>query len=377
MSKKKRYTVMEGIWVYKTLGAKKSGKIDNSLWKIIENQRLIPERSADSLKAFWKKHSNMTMENYLVECLFFKTDFCLSFKNIPNEEFVDRHQERFAEQFQALAQQHHIEQVPEDELGSDGPIQEVVNDDDEAFPDEEDRSYARPAVQTLFDIDDEQDKKPSAGSEKEEFASPNCEVQATAQSTAVTSKQVDTDKQAKGTEFSNKQTREFEPMETNGTNMNNQKDIGSLISEETKVEQLRPKPTVQMKKVKKLVGMKRSYNMYEEANSLIYTTENRPFQTIENICETLKQKRHREHVPKDSEVPELDRERFNKQMILEIVDIKVNEKTYRQRGTIIPALYRTVVRKNDIAGSFMLIQREFEQWAKEYGIDVEEVSMLF
>ena len=99
MSKKKRYTVMEGIWVYKTLGAKKSGKIDNSLWKIIENQRLIPERSADSLKTFWKKHSSMTMENYLVECLFFKTDFCLSFKNIPNDEFIDRHQERFAEQF--------------------------------------------------------------------------------------------------------------------------------------------------------------------------------------------------------------------------------------------------------------------------------------
>ena len=136
--------------------------------------------------------------------------------------------------------------MPEDELGSDGPIQELVNDDDEAFPDEEDRSYARPAVQTLFDIDDEQDKKPSTGTEKEEFSSPSC-VQATAQSTAITSKQIDTDKQPKGTEFSNKQTREFDAMEINGTDMNNQKDIGSLISEETKVEQLRPKAAVQMK----------------------------------------------------------------------------------------------------------------------------------
>jgi len=144
-------------------------------------------------------------------------------------------------------------------------------------------------------------------------------------------------------------------MEINGTDMNNQKDIGSLISEETKVEQLRPKATFQMKKVNKLVGMKRSYNMYEDANSLIYSTETRPFQTLEQICETLKQKRHKEHVPRDSEVPELDRERFNKQMILEITNIKVHEKTYRQKATIIPALYRTVVRKNDIAGSFMLI----------------------
>ena len=67
-----------------------------------------------------------------------------------------------------------------------------------------------------------------------------------------------------------------------------------------------------MKKVTKLAGMKRSYNMYEDANSLIYSTENRPFKTIENCSEALKQKRHREFVPKDSEVPEFDRERFNK-----------------------------------------------------------------
>ena len=55
-------------------------------------------------------------------------------------------------------------------------------------------------------------------------------------------------------------------------------DIGQLIGEETKVEQLLPKPiSVKMKKVTKLVGIKRSYNMYTEANALVYNTENRPF----------------------------------------------------------------------------------------------------
>ena len=132
-----------------------------------------------------------------------------------------------------------------------------------------------------------------------------------------------------------------------------------------------------MKQVQKLAGMKRSYNMYEDSNSLIYSTETRPFKTLENVSDSLKQKRHREHVPRDSEVPEFDRERFNKQMILEITNIKVNEKAYRQKGTIIPALYRTVVRKNDIAGNFMLLQQEFAQYAREYSVDIEEVSMLF
>ena len=97
IGRKKRYTVMEGVKLYAIMGAKKTGKVQNDLWKSIERKQLIPERSADSLKAFWKKHSSMTLEDYLIECIFFKTDFCLSFKLIPNEEFYDRFRERFAD----------------------------------------------------------------------------------------------------------------------------------------------------------------------------------------------------------------------------------------------------------------------------------------
>ena len=95
LSKRKRYTVMEGLKLYSIMGAK--NKIQNDLWKGIERKQKLPERSADSLKAFWKKHSSMTLEDYLIECIFFKTDFCLSFKKIPNEEFIDRFKEKFAD----------------------------------------------------------------------------------------------------------------------------------------------------------------------------------------------------------------------------------------------------------------------------------------
>ena len=102
IGKKKRYTVMEGVKLYSIMGPKKTGKIEKDMWKSIERKQIIPERSADSLKAFWKKHSPMTLEDYLIECIFFKTDFCLSYKQIPNEDFVERFKEKFADQFQAL-----------------------------------------------------------------------------------------------------------------------------------------------------------------------------------------------------------------------------------------------------------------------------------
>ena len=61
-----------------------------------------------------------------------------------------------------------------------------------------------------------------------------------------------------------------------------------------------------MKKVKKLVGIKRSYNMYTETNALVYTRENRPFKTLEQISEKLKAKRHKEWVPQEKDVPLYD-----------------------------------------------------------------------
>ena len=110
-----------------------------------------------------------------------------------------------------------------------------------------------------------------------------------------------------------------------------QSDISWLIDEETKVEQLLTKPVpVKMKKITKLVGIKRSYNMYTESNALVYNRENRPFQTLEQMSEKLKAKRHKEYIPQEKDVPQYDPQLFDKQMDLEIMEITVNEKSYYQ-----------------------------------------------
>ena len=45
IGKKKRYTVMEGVKLYSIMGAKKTGKIQNDLWKSIESKQKLPEKS--------------------------------------------------------------------------------------------------------------------------------------------------------------------------------------------------------------------------------------------------------------------------------------------------------------------------------------------
>ena len=147
---------MEGMKLYSMLGAKKTNKVGNDMWKQISASGKIPERSADSLKAFWKKYSQRQLEEYLIESIFFKTDFCLSFKEFPNEDFVERYKEQYRDQFALLDEQHGMEApVPKDEIVSDDNL--PINDEDEQFPDELDEAYQVPS-QTLFDADQGDDE---------------------------------------------------------------------------------------------------------------------------------------------------------------------------------------------------------------------------
>lgn len=104
IGKKKRYTVMEGVKLYQIMGAKKTSKVGSEMWKSIAASRKLPERSADSLKAFWKKYSQRQLEEYLIESIFFKTDFCLSFKEFPSDEFVERFKDQYRNEFAQLAE---------------------------------------------------------------------------------------------------------------------------------------------------------------------------------------------------------------------------------------------------------------------------------
>lgn len=80
---------MEGLTLYKILGKRKVASETNAFWtRIVENNKL-PERSVDSLKKFWQAHECKTQEEFLCESIFYKVDFCLSFKEIPMREELE------------------------------------------------------------------------------------------------------------------------------------------------------------------------------------------------------------------------------------------------------------------------------------------------
>jgi len=57
ISKRKKITIVEGMKLYKTLGAQKSEKISLDIYKGIERQGYLHERSIDTMKNFWKEYS--------------------------------------------------------------------------------------------------------------------------------------------------------------------------------------------------------------------------------------------------------------------------------------------------------------------------------
>ena len=51
------------------------------------------------MKNFWKRTQNKTLEEFLIECVHEGTDFCLSFKDIPNPDFVRRFKQQYEQEF--------------------------------------------------------------------------------------------------------------------------------------------------------------------------------------------------------------------------------------------------------------------------------------
>lgn len=48
------------------------------------------------------KNQFKTLEQFLIESIYEKTDFCLSFSEIPNAEFVQRFRQQYANEFSKL-----------------------------------------------------------------------------------------------------------------------------------------------------------------------------------------------------------------------------------------------------------------------------------
>lgn len=103
IGKKKKYTIIEGIKIFETVGSHKKEHLNSSaFWTKVVNQTIFPERAADSLRNFWKKIEFKQLEQYLIECVHEGIDFCLSFKNIPNPDFIPRFRQKFSSDFKRL-----------------------------------------------------------------------------------------------------------------------------------------------------------------------------------------------------------------------------------------------------------------------------------
>ena len=54
------------------------------------------------MRLFWKKWEYKTLEEYLIECIHESTDFCLSFKEVPNPDFVQRFRNKYDNEFSKI-----------------------------------------------------------------------------------------------------------------------------------------------------------------------------------------------------------------------------------------------------------------------------------
>lgn len=99
IGKKKKYTIMEGIKLFDTINNQKQVTVNVQFWNKVVKQSILPERTADSMKLFWRKYEYKTLEEYLIECINENTDFCLSFKEIPNADFVKRFRNKYENEF--------------------------------------------------------------------------------------------------------------------------------------------------------------------------------------------------------------------------------------------------------------------------------------
>jgi hypothetical protein len=68
----------------------------------VVSQKVLPERTADSMKSFYKRTLSRTLEQFLIECIHEGTDFCLSFKEIPNPDFERRFRQQYEAEFLRL-----------------------------------------------------------------------------------------------------------------------------------------------------------------------------------------------------------------------------------------------------------------------------------
>ena len=126
-----------------------------------------------------------------------------------------------------------------------------------------------------------------------------------------------------------------------------------------------------------LIGKKRTYSVANFAG-LCLMGSTRPYHTLDQASERLKQKRFKKYTPRESEFPLYSPWEFQKQLDIEQMTIRVKEESYREhKNSIVPKYYRQVVRRPDEAGRFKWIEIELREIGQQYSMDMEAICEIF
>jgi len=103
IGKKKKFTIVEGIKLFEIMNSNHTDNLNKaSFWSNIQNNRLLPERTAEQMKKFWTKNEHRTVEQWLVKAIHENYDFSLSVKHIPSPNFVDIFRKKYEIEFMRL-----------------------------------------------------------------------------------------------------------------------------------------------------------------------------------------------------------------------------------------------------------------------------------
>lgn len=83
-----RYTIREAVKVFEIALKNKSKSKSASFWMEIERKQILPQRSADSLRNFWKTVERRGLENYMKEAFESNTWYCHAFCKIPKVQLI-------------------------------------------------------------------------------------------------------------------------------------------------------------------------------------------------------------------------------------------------------------------------------------------------
>lgn len=78
-----QYTITEAIKIFSLALANPQVARGANFWNSIEKEGLIPNRTSDSMRSFWKENTNSGLVNYLQQAIKNRAWYCHAFSEIP------------------------------------------------------------------------------------------------------------------------------------------------------------------------------------------------------------------------------------------------------------------------------------------------------